>query len=78
MTIADVLRALDTLDRMEREVSDFEADLLDSMKRRLRSSGRLPSAKQHRILCEMVEKYLDDPGLLRVLQGKTSSLVPSR
>ena len=63
--------ALCMLDQMHREVSDFEAAVLETLTRQVQS-GRLPSAKQHRILCEMVEKYLHDPTLLRTLLESSS------
>lgn len=64
LTVKDVLSALD---RMEEEPTNFEANVLETLFDQV-SEGWLPSVKQHRILCEMVEKYLDDPGLLRALQ----------
>jgi hypothetical protein len=62
-----IKEALYALDRMEREPSDFEANVLETVTRQIQA-GRLPSPKQHRILCEMIEKYLDDPALLKALQ----------
>jgi hypothetical protein len=62
--------ALDALDTMEDEPSRFEAHLLETVTRQVQA-GRLPSPKQHRILCEMVEKYLGDAGLLRDVQNAT-------
>ena len=59
--------ALFRLDRMDRHVADFEADVLDTCLRQAQQ-GRLPSRKQHRILCEMIEKYLEDTPLLRSMQ----------
>ena len=61
--LKDTLYALDT---MEKEPTDFEAMVLETVTRQLQL-GRGPSVKQHRILCEMVEKYLNDPPLLRAL-----------
>jgi hypothetical protein len=64
--IRDTLYALDTMDA---EPTDFEASILESVTRQAQQ-GRGPSIKQHRILCEIVEKYLDDPALLRALHQK--------
>lgn len=63
-TVKEVLHALD---RMEHEPSDFEANVLETVTRQMQG-GRMLSPKQHRILCEMIEKYLDDPALLRAFQ----------
>lgn len=61
-----VHEALTQLDRMEQSVSDYEADVLETCMRQWQQR-RLPSSKQHRILCELVEQYLGDPVLLRRL-----------
>ena len=60
--------ALYRLDQMEREVSDFEAGVLETVTRQAQA-GRLPSAKQARILGEMIEKYLGDARLLHNFQA---------
>ncbi len=62
-----VENTLDALDRMAQEPSDYEANVLDTLLRQIQQ-GRLPSATQHRLLCDMVATYLDDPALLRALQ----------
>jgi hypothetical protein len=60
-----VKEALYALDRMEGEPSDFEANVLETVTRQIQA-GRLPSPKQHRILCDMLEKYCaENPALLR-------------
>jgi hypothetical protein len=64
-TITHVIHALDTMDCV---VSDFEAEVLETVSRQLRQ-GRLPSVKQRRILGEMVEAYLEDPALVRSLKA---------
>jgi len=55
------------LDRMEQEPTDFEASVLETVTRQVQR-GYGPSVKQHRILCAMVETYLDDQALLRALR----------
>jgi hypothetical protein len=65
--IALIREAITALDGMECPVTDFEANVLETMLRQL-TQGRLPSPKQHRILCEMVEAYLEEPDLLHALQ----------
>ncbi len=68
--VKDTLYALD---RMEAEPSSFEANVLETVTRQCQR-GRLPSVKQHRVLCAMIEKYLDDPALLRALQAETPTI----
>lgn len=58
--------ALYLLDQMEHEPTTFEANVLETVTRQIQV-GRLPSANQHRIMCEMIEKYLGDPALLRTI-----------
>jgi len=65
--MAVIKDTLFALDNMEHEPSDFEASVLETVTRQAQQ-GRQPSAKQHRILCEMVERYLDDAPLLRALR----------
>jgi len=65
MTIVkDTLYALDTMDH---EPTDFEASVLETVTRQA-DRGYGPSVKQHRILCEMVKKYLKDQVLLQAWQ----------
>jgi len=63
-----VKESVSMLDTMQREPTNFEAGVLETVTRQLQK-GRLPSANQHRILCEMIEKYLRDPALLKTMQG---------
>lgn len=48
---------LTRLDRMERPVTDWEAEFLDSLLKR--REKRPLSPKQHAVLVRMVEQYLD-------------------
>lgn len=63
--VCDAVRALDT---MRREPTNFEAGVLETVLRQL-GANRLPSPKQHQVLCEMIEKYLRDPALMRQMQA---------
>jgi len=74
-SIHTVKEALYALDRMEREPSDFEANVLETVTRQIQI-GRLPSPKQHRILCDMIEAYLDDGPLLRAMQEEMPHAQP--
>jgi hypothetical protein len=64
----DLIReVLDALDRMEKEPSDFEANVIETVTRKMQKGG-LPSPKQCRILGEMLERYLPHSSLLRDFQ----------
>ncbi len=63
--VKDTLYALD---QMEAEPSSFEANVLETVTRQCQR-GYLPSVKQHRVLEDMIMKYLDDASLLRALQA---------
>lgn len=69
-----VQEAVQRLDTMERETTRFEAGVLETVMRQLQH-GQLPSPKQTRILCEMIEEYLDDPLLAAELRGQLRLLV---
>ena len=64
---ADALaEALHRLDTMSTPCTDFEASVLETLLRRPGSA----SPKQRKILVQMIEKYLDDPGLAAEVCGQ--------
>lgn len=54
------LEMAEALDSMERNVSSWEADFLESVLKRLKDDGRTLSEKQATKLKELYERYLGD------------------
>lgn len=50
---------IDDLDQMDREVTDWEADFLDSLQKQSDRTTWLPSPKQAETLEKMRRKYLE-------------------
>lgn len=58
MTVNEALELAEELDNMERDVTTWEADFLESILKRLREDGSELTPKQEYQLRRMEEKYL--------------------